>query len=226
MHVNESKKVSLKALGISLILAVAGGVLSVLVWDKVPEPMPVHWNAEGVADGFMPRIYGLSMIPALTFLLPLLILGLTRIDPRKEKVNRSSNALGVLIGTLSAFLFAIHGLMVRAAMHMEQLLHISSIFLLVGALFIVIGNMMPKFGSNFFIGIRTPWSLSDEKIWAKTQRLGGGLFVAAGIATCVMVLLGLSMKLLFPLFMVITLCVAIVPIVYSWMLWREGQGHV
>lgn len=212
-----------QAIWLGIFLGVAGGALSLFFWPQVPDPMPIHWGPNGEPNGFASKILGLTFMPALTVLLPLFIYGLTRIDPRRDKVDRSRHALGVVMGSLSAFLFAVHGLMLRAVTQPEQRLDTHMLFILIGVLFILIGNAMPKFGSNFFVGVRTPWALSNEKIWIKTQRLGGKAFILGGIGACLLGVMSWPMSLVLPVFLVMVGIIAIVPVVYSWVLWRRSR---
>lgn len=215
-----------QAIWLSVFLGLAAGGLSLFFWPQIPDPMPIHWDVNGDPDGFASKLVGVTLMPALTVLLPLFIYALTRLDPRRERVDRSRHALGVMMGSVSAFMFAMHGLIIRAVMQPEQRLDSHMVFILIGALFILIGNAMPKFGSNFFVGVRTPWALSSEKVWIKTQRLGGKLFMLGGLVACLLGLVSWPMSWVLPVFMAMVALITIVPVVYSWLLWREERRAV
>lgn len=204
-----------QALWLSALLAAFALVLSLIFWDKVPDPMPIHWNEHGVPDGFGSKTCGLLLMPILTLALPALIAGMTRIDPRRRHVSRSSNALAVIIGGLAAFMFALHGVIIKASIHPTMTLDAGLLVLLVGAFFIILGNAMPKFGSNHFVGIRTPWTLQDEKVWIKTHQLAGKLFVAGGLLSMVLGFF-IPVHVMFPAFLGLTLFISLAPIAYSW----------
>ncbi len=207
------------ALWLSALLAGFGLLLSVMFWGRVPDPMPIHWNEHGQPDGFGSRTFGLLLMPALTLGLPVLIAALTKIDPRRAHTSRSSNALGMILGGMAAFMFAMHGAIIKAAISETMTLDAGFVILLVGALFVIVGNALPKFGSNYFMGVRTPWTLQSEKVWIKTHQLAGKLFVAGGLLIVLTGLL-LPVKLLFPIMLGLTLVVSLTPVVYSWWVYK------
>ena len=97
---------------------------------------------------------------------------------------------------------------------------------MVGLLFVFLGNMMPKMKNNFFMGIRTPWTLSDPDVWNRTHRLGGILWFAGGLLTVALALCGISETLMFVLLMVLVAVLALVPTVYSYLCFRaKGQAN-
>ena len=206
----------------SAAFAVLAAILSGVLWDKLPDPMPLHWDARGQADGFGPRWLGASLGPAMILGAPLLVWVLSRIDPRRGAITRSRGALGVVLGALASFFLALHGIILRAAMTQDMALDAASLLIAVGALLMVVGNIMPKFGANFFIGARTPWALSDDVIWLKTQRLSARLLIAVGVSAIAVALAGLSRSL--PALLMVNLgalAAALIPAIYSYALWRQ-----
>lgn len=201
-------------------LAAVGFALSLWFWNDVPDPMPVHWNERGEPDGFGSRTFGLLMGPVLTVLMPLFILGITRLDPRKEHVERSSGALETIAIAMGVFFTVIHCVTLQAVLSDDQMLDGSIIIMMVGGLFVVLGNVMPKIKSNHLAGIRTPWTLDNEKVWAKTHRFGGWIFVIAGVG---MMALGLLVPAeeSFVVMMGLIFGAALAPMIYSWAIHRE-----
>lgn len=215
-------KRSRATLALCIALFVVELVLIAIFWDQVPEPMPIHWDLHGQADRFAARWLGLSVGPLMTLGLPLLILGLTSIDPKRRNVERSNMALDVIVSSLATFSFALHTMILRASMTPGHALEGAWVMLAVGALLVILGNMMPKFGANFFIGVRTPWALSDDVIWLKTQRLGAKLMVIAGAGAIFIALMGLTAsKVAIACFVVGALLAAFIPMIYSYLLWRQ-----
>lgn len=213
------------ALLISGALSIFALLISALLWSKVPELMPIHWDAHGQPDRFASRAFGLTLMPALTFALPVLMLSLPLIGPRRKTVERSTRVLGTISVATSAFFFALHIIMLGAALNPPHQLDSSWLLILVGALLLIIGNAMPKFGRNFFIGVRTPWALADDKNWIQTQRFGGKLLVFNGFFA--MALAFLSQEQLnwaLGLFVASTLLSVALSFLYSWLLWRRASS--
>lgn len=205
------------------LLAAVGLGAGLWFWGELPEPMPIHWDASGRADGFAPRWLGISIGPMLSLFLPLLMLGLGRLDPRRAHVERASKHLHTILVALSALGLGIQTLTLHAAMSPDMALSPLLLWVSVGGVFLVLGNAMPKFGSNFFIGVRTPWTLSSERVWRRTQRVGGIMFVAAGAAILCMALLGVPPVWLSRGVLALAMLAALVPAGYSYWLWREEQ---
>ena len=126
---------------------------------------------------------------------------------------------------MSAFFFALHIIMLRAALYPPHQLESSLLLLLVGAFLIVIGNVMPKFGRNFFIGVRTPWALADDKNWIQTQRFGGKLLVFNGLFAMALAFLSQApLDWALGLFVASTLLSVALSFFYSWSLWRRASS--
>jgi uncharacterized membrane protein len=160
---------------IAAMFAVAAGC-----WSHAPEQMPIHWNARGEVDGYGGRFAGLLLMPTiaagtyvLTLLVPLIDPGRTNYRNFAKAYNASRIALVLFFGVVYAvFLLAAFG-------HRANLPMI--VFLAMAALFLVLGNFMGKVRPNWFIGVRTPWTLSSKLSWDKTHRLTGWLMVFMGL---------------------------------------------
>ena len=166
----------------ALILAFLAAALSVLAWPQLPDPAPLHFDASGQADGFGSPWVVAALVPVLQLLLPLLILGITRLDPRKENVAASAGGIDLILMALGAYLLLVHMMLLQAAVTGG---HLSTRGMLagLGALFMAIGAALPRLKSNYFAGIRTPWALQSEAVWDKTHRLGGWAMGASGLLT-------------------------------------------
>lgn len=201
-------------------LLVAAAFFAVTVqYSSLPDPMPTHWNAAGQVNGWMPKFWGAYFVPLLMAFLWLLFLVLPRISPRGFEMEPFLRAWGVLKVTVLALTLFIGALALRAARHGGELPQ-TPIFVAMGILFAVIGNLLGKVTRNFFVGIRTPWTLASEEVWYRTHRLAGKLFVVAGILIAAGALLGL------PIWSTIGLLVvaSLVPVVYSYVIYRRIEG--
>jgi uncharacterized membrane protein len=201
---------------LSAALVGAAFLLAGRFYGRLPRAVPVHWNARGVADGFMAKPWGVFILP-LTMAAVWLVLWLVpRISPHGYRLDRSRRAIAIVQVSVMAFLLAVTALALLAGTGAPVAMA-RAVPVFVGALFMVIGNFMPKFGRNFFVGIRTPWTLASDEVWLRTHRFGGPLFVLAGLALVVSgVLDGGLAGMLVP-----AGAAALVPIVYSYLLYRR-----
>ncbi|HWZ86435.1 MAG TPA: SdpI family protein [Thermoanaerobaculia bacterium] len=204
---------------LGLLLVVASFALVGLKYPGLPDPMPSHWNAAGHVDGWLPKSWGAFLLPIVMAVIWLSFLVLPRISPRGFEMEPFLRAWGILKVTMLALMFFIGILVLNAATTGGELSP-KAMFFSIGALFVVIGNLLGKVTRNFFVGIRTPWTLANEEVWYRTHRLGGKLFVVAGLFVAAMALLGSS---LWPIFVSIALA-GLIPIVYSYVIYRRLEG--
>jgi len=157
--------------------------LALLLYPLMPERMASHWNAAGDVNGYMPREWGLFLMPALSILLFLLFLAIPRIDPLKANVAQFRGYFDGFVLAIEAFLLYIYVLTLAwsfgCRFNMVQMMAIPF-----GALFFCAGILIGHAKRNWFIGIRTPWTLSSERVWNDTHRLGAKLFKASGVIAC------------------------------------------
>ena len=186
--------------------------------------MPIHWGADGRPDSFGGKALGLLLWPALIVLLPLLLAACFRLDPRRAHVRRSAGALGAVVVGVAVFLLLVHALVLRAALRSDARLDGSLLAVLLGGLFVLVGQALPKLRSNWVAGIRTPWTLSSERVWHLTHRLAGWTFTLAGLAVALLAWLTEG-TVLFVLMMALLGAAALVPIVYSYVCYSHGRGE-
>lgn len=175
---------TLKKIWIPLVLLGLTAAVAAWGWREVPDGarLPTHWNIRGEVDGYGSKTFGLLFPPVTAALMTLFILFGTRFDPRRRNVERSAEAM---IATAAAANFGM--LVIAIVVVLEgtgSSIETSRIvFGAVGVMLAVIGNYLPKTRSNFFLGVRTPWTLSSERAWAKTHRLGGRIMFVTGVVT-------------------------------------------
>jgi len=216
MMVNRQAAITAAALNILMFF----GALWVL--PQLPEGtrVPIHYGVDGAPDGWASAPLGLFLFPVLSAAIWLLFAVGPLIDPRRENLRRSAQAYGVIWVGVTLFLAASHAL---TAAHVlgGKIDMARAIFMLVGVLLIVLGNVLGKVRPNFSMGIRTRWTLADVEIWDKTHRFGGWVFVAGGVAL-IMVTLTLAGHPAFALaFVGIIASIVILPILKSYLLWRN-----
>lgn len=188
------------------------------LWGQLPEIVPVHWNVKGKADGFGPKISLLFVA-----LLPLFVFGVLRvaqkIDPKQnlKSIRAKMPAIELIVtGFMSAIsLFAIY-----SALKSDS--PMSFLILLFGMFFVLLGNYMQTILPNYFIGIRTPWTLQNDLVWKKTHRFTGRLWMLGGALVVLGSLINVSLvtqKFFLPLLLILVL----VPIFYSYWIYREME---
>jgi immunity protein, SdpI family len=180
-----------RSLLLALVLIAASAAVGVWAYRILPPgaQIAVHFSAAGEADGFMPKARGLAVAP-IAGLIVVLVLALAPQWARGgEALSRAGSAYGILlIGVAAMFLvveaaLAVHSL--DAAFDVVRWL-----FVAVGVLIVVIGAVLGRIPPNSVAGIRTPWALADEQVWARTHRFTGRLMTLAGVALAAVASLG------------------------------------
>ena len=199
----------------TLLLVLAAFVSSAILYDRLPDPMPTHWGITGEADGFTAKPWGPFAMPVAMALIVGLLLALPAISPKGFRIDANSSPYRWTVAGVTALLFGIQVTALRSAMSGESIGN--GFALLFGAFFVVLGNILPTMRRNFFMGVRTPWTLADEEVWVRTHRVSGRLFVAGGIA---MLLLAAAGAPVWASFAVIV-PVALAPVVLSFLIYRR-----
>lgn len=202
---------------ISLVLIAAAILAGALLWNRLPDPMPSHWNAAGEIDGYMSKFWGVFLMPIITIALLPLLLVIPHIDPLKANIAKFRNVYNLFIVGFVAYMLYIFALTLSAALGIP--FNMTAMLMpVIGLFFIGVGYMIGKAKRNFFIGIRTPWTLSSETVWDETHKLGSKLFMLGGVVTLVSVFLGENGIWVL---LAAALLAAFVPIIYSYILWRR-----
>ena len=204
-------------IALALPALMAGAGLWALLQLPAGAQVPIHFDAAGHANGWAGALWGLFLLPLLAAGTLGLILLLPRIDPRAEKLRQSPRAQLNIALAVQLLLATVQALIIAIALGQQPDLG-RWLLLMMGLLFAVIGNMAGKLRWNYTVGIRTPWTLANERVWDKTHRIGGKLFKAAGI----LALGGLFFPGLTFYFVILPiLVVAIFTLVYSYLVYRK-----
>ena len=202
---------------ISFILVAISLIVAAVLWGQLPDPMPSHWNAAGEIDGYMSKFWGVLLMPVITTVMVGLFLLIPQIDPLKANIAQFRDIFNLFIVAFTAYMVYIYALTMAAALG-YQFNMTYMLIPVVGLLFIGVGYLMKKAKRNFFIGIRTPWTLSNDEVWDKTHQLGSKFFMAGGFVTIVSAFLG---EVGFWIMMVAMLVTAFYPMVYSYILFAQ-----
>jgi uncharacterized membrane protein len=202
------------------------GCLAAGLWALAALPagqsVPIHFGLNGEPNGWAPAAVGLLIIPALCALLWLCRIVLPRITPRGANLDRSAGAYDTIWAALAVVLALTQAAVISIAFGHGVNLPLA-LPVVLGLMFMVIGNVLPKVRWNYVVGIRTPWTLADERVWDKTHRFGGWVMVLGGAA----MVLGALIPPYGPkpgLVAGVTGMISVVTVGKSYLLWRETRG--
>lgn len=196
-------------------------IVSIWIYPHLPAMVPGHWNIHGEIDRYYPKSFGAFFPPVMAVGLYLMMLLLPLIDPRRDNYQRFAGAYTFLRWGLVIFFTVIYGISILAALgyNLDVGLLVKG---MVAVLFIVIGNFMGQFRHNYFVGIKTPWTLANEEVWQRTHRLAGRIWVVCGLICLAVspVESAWGAAVFFAALMVMV----IVPIVYSYIIFVKLQN--
>jgi uncharacterized membrane protein/pimeloyl-ACP methyl ester carboxylesterase len=199
--------------GLLSLLSLAAGIA---FYDKLPDPVPTHFDVAGNPNGYTSKPIGAFILPLILAGLGLVLSVLPKISPRGYAMESFRRVFEIISISILGIVFIIGVAALLQALGWRP--PIDRIVLpAIGALFIILGNFMGKLRRNFFVGIRTPWTLASEEVWLRTHRLGGPLFVAAGVILMFGAFLGGGPALIVP----VVVIAAIIPVVYSYVIYRR-----
>ena len=193
-------------------------LLGLLLWNQLPDKLPTHFGVDGAADGFSGKGFAVFGLPLLMLFFHGVIFFATRLDKQNRGHNEKVlNLVGLIFPTMSIVnSVVIYSLALGKELNLTMLL-----FPLLGLLFIAIGNWLPKIKQNSTLGIKIRWTLYSEENWNKTHRFAGFLWVIGGVIFCLMGFVPEKMLVfLLPLQIIL---LAVVPMVYSWLLAKKQQ---
>ena len=205
---------------VPVFLILAAFIMAGVAWPHAPDRIPVHWGLSGQPNGYAGKI-GL-LYPALIALgIWVLMIVLPRIDPRGRSYEKFQGAYTVIRSAIIAVLVCIELLTVLWVYNVHTDINIA-IPVVVGLLLMTLGNFFGKIRPNWFVGIRTPWTLSSTESWNKTHRLGGWLFVLLGLALAVVA--PFQQAWAFILVAVLLGVMVVGLFVYSYVIWKRDPA--
>lgn len=171
---------SIHRYGIALLITALAGVGSILAAPELPAEMAIHWDASGTADDYAAREVGLTLLPALAVAMLGLFALLPRIDPLGANIQRFRAAYDWFAVLTVALLAYLHGVVLAVNIGYD----LSVVQLLapaVAVVYVAIGFLFERAERNWFVGVRTPWTLSDDAVWDATHARAGQLMKPAGL---------------------------------------------
>jgi len=201
-----------------LLLLILGFAIGAYFYPMLPDKVPVHWNAQGQVNGYGSKFFGAVGLPLINVAMYLLLRVLPYIDPKKKNYENFKSTYRFLMYLMIIFFLGMEIISlliaVGAAVNMSILIQV-----MISFLFILLGNVMGRFKHNYFVGIKTPWTLASEEVWRKTHRLAAPLWVIGGIANIILALMGMTFDGMS--FIVIVVVISVVPIVYSYFAYQK-----
>jgi uncharacterized membrane protein len=204
---------------IGFIVVAISFIVGAYFYPQLPTTIAAHWNAQGVANGFMGKFWGVFMLPIISLVIFVIFMIIPIIDPRHENIEKFRHQFHLFMLFMLAFFLYLEGLVIfynlGAPFNMVRLLAPA-----IAVLFFAVGSLLSHARRNWFVGIRTPWTLESETVWNKTHALGGTLFkIAAFVA-----LVGLVFPAYTFWFVVVpVIAFAVWTIVYSYVEYQREQ---
>ena len=213
------KKELKKTLTLTTIITLLPIVVGLFYWNRLPDKMATHFDMEGTPNGWSSKWFAVIGIPIFLALVNVLCTILTETDPRRHKYPEKMMKLVYWICPVISWICA--GVTISYGLGIEFLAMPKFGSLFIGMLFVIIGNYLPKVKQNYYMGIKLPWTYSDEENWNRTHRMAGKLWVVGGMIILLNVFLGIS-----GLEILILILMIVIPTVYSFLYSRKKDKEV
>ena len=201
------------------IMIIASTLVGIALWSQLPDPMASHWDVNDQVNGYMSKFWGVFLMPLMTTGLFLLFLAIPNIDPLKANIAQFRETFNLFIVLFVGFMIYIYFLTLLWNLGYTGFNMSNAMLPALGILYFFIGYMLPKAKRNFFIGIRTPWTLSSDQVWDETHRVGSVLFMIAGALAFLGAFVGGTAAIWFV--MVPILVSVLVTLIYSYVLYQR-----
>lgn len=203
-----------------LVIAALAVAMSIWAYPQLPPTVATHWSLNGTPDGFSSRWWAVAIVPIVLVFMTVVFNVLPKIDPRHENYVKFLSSYWLIANAVIVFLLVAHGLIIAAGLgfsiKIDRLMPLG-----IGLLFVFLGNFLTRVEPNWFVGIRTPWTLSSDTVWRRTHRTGGWVFVIGGLVLASTALLPRPAFL--PLLIATIVIMPAIPIVQSYVLWKREQ---
>lgn len=165
---------------IPAILILAAVIVTIAVYPRLPEQIPTHWSMSGEVNGWSNRLWGAWMLPLIMAVVWLFMRAIPHIDPRKANYEKFSGMYDALVILILAFMLLMHVVVLLSAT--GNVIRMDRVVMPATGIFIAImGVLLPRAQPNWFVGFRTPWTLTSDLSWERTHKAGGALFIALGL---------------------------------------------
>ena len=204
-----------KTLIITTIVIMLPVLAGVILWNRLPEQLPTHFNAAGEADGWSSKAFGVFGLPLILVVFQwLCTVGSLKMDPKAE--NLEGKVFSLVLWITPVLSIVMNALVYCTALGMEMNVQII-VPLLIGLLMVIIGNWLPKCKPTWTLGIKLPWTLAAENNWNRTHRFAGPVWVVCGMVIMLCALIGGAFLWVMPATFVVMIAA---PTVYSYLLFK------
>ena len=201
----------------AIIIIIFSFLIGIYSYGYFPDKIASHWGSNGQVNGYMSKFWGIFLVPIISIAMLLLFYFLPKLDPLKKNYKKFKIHYDLFILILIIFMFYIYLLTIIWNFGIKFNMNLA-IIPAIGFLFIYIGIILGKLKRNWFIGIRTPWTISNDKVWDKTHKLGSKLFIISGIIT----LLGIFFPSYMIWFMLVPILVSSIwLVIYSYLEFKK-----
>lgn len=205
----------------ALLATVVALGFSLWALSRLPDQVVTHWGFDGQPNGWSSARTAAFLLPGIMLLMTGILSVLPTIDPLRKNYEFHGSVYFLLANVVVCFMLAIHLLVLGSALGWAVPIG-AAVPVLVGALFVFIGRLLPRMQPNWFMGIRTPWTLSSPEVWRKTHVVGATSFTVAGVAIMLLGVAGSRSGAMKGL-LVAAILAALWPVVYSYVEWRREK---
>ena len=199
---------------VTAIICLLPMVAGVILWDQLPEQIPSHWGVDGEVDGWSSKPFAVFFFPAFLCAMHLICIFASTFDPKRK--NYSPQMFQLVLWICPVLSLLLNTIVYCFATGYDLLNVPVIISMVVGIMFIIVGNYLPKCRQSYTMGIKLPWTLNDEGNWNATHRVGGWVWMLCGVAVLVTAFLGI-----FWILIGVLLIAVLVPTVYSYLYYRK-----
>ena len=204
------------------VLIVVTFVGAILVYPRLPDRVPIHWDIHDRVNGYGPSWMATFLMPVMLLALWGLMRFLPRIDPRRANYAKMQGVYDLVVNVMLTLIAVLHFVVLGAASGVP--ISIARVVpAIVGVALIVIGRLLPLAQPNWWFGIRTPWTLSNDRVWARTHRVGGYVMMTIGVLAIVASILGMTIASAAVGIVAATLGLGL--IAYSYFAWKQETSQ-
>lgn len=211
------------ALALSLLVTVGVTIYSAMVYPTLPDTIPTHWNIHGKVDQMSPKGWTVFLMPIVMVFMTAFLFALPWLSPKNFKIDTFRSTFNYIVFLVTAMMGYLAVVILLNTMHPKW----DSIKFMMGGIMLflgLLGNMLGKVQRNFYVGIRTPWTLASEQVWVATHRVGAWFMTAGGFGGLILVLVGVPVMIAFWVF----IAACLFPVPYSLVLYKklEASGRL
>ncbi|HET9696037.1 MAG TPA: DUF1648 domain-containing protein, partial [Terriglobales bacterium] len=206
---------------IPAILILAAVIITIAVYPRLPEQIPTHWSMSGEVNGWSNRLWGAWMLPFIMAVVWMFMRAIPHIDPRKANYEKFSGMYDALVILILAFMLLMHVVVLLSAT--GNVIRMDRVVMPATGIFIAImGVLLPRAQPNWFVGFRTPWTLTSDLSWERTHKVGGTLFIALGLLVVASTFIAPERAIW--LLVVAGLGVVAFLFIYSYQVWKQDPS--